>query len=136
MPATLVDLMPTLLSVLGIDARTELDGLDLSPELWGAGVGKPAFWEELAARPLAMYESEQRGVVQWPYKLLYRPGDRVYELFDLEADPLERENLAAQREPLRVELAWSLSQLPRVELDRTTSGRRARELAARQPSED
>ena len=136
MPATLVDLMPTLLSLLGIEARTPLDGLDLSPELWDPQLAPPLHWEELAARPLAMYESEQRAVVQWPYKLLYRPGDRVYELFDLEADPLEREDLAAQREPLRVELAWSLSQLPRVELDRTTSGRRARELAARQPSAD
>jgi arylsulfatase A-like enzyme len=131
MPVSLVDVAPTLLSLLGVEPGTSLDGLDLLPELVPATVPRPQGWSALRARAIPLYESEQRGVISWPYKLLWRPEDRVYELFDLEADPKETRDLSESEDALRAQLAWLLSEQPRVELDRTPSGRRARERNAK-----
>ena len=131
MPASLLDLAPTLTSLLGLPATTGADGLDLLPELTPASLKKPNDWDELRSRAIPLYESEQRGVVSWPYKLLWRPEDRVYELFDLEADPAEANDLSESEDELRAQLAWLLSEQPRVVLDRTPSGRRARDKAAK-----
>ena len=130
-PVSLLDIGPTLAQLCGaqlpgVDGTSLLAQLmpDAPPELRDTG------------RPVVLNESEQRGVVVWPYKLMQRPGDNLTELYDLGADFAETKNLAAA-DPQRVgEMLSVYYAYPSVELDRTRRGRRARERAAEAPGEN
>ena len=80
-------------------------------------------------RPIALNETDQFGVVVWPEKLMVRRAENLIELYDLEEDFAERNDLSKAR-PERVrELLEIYSAMPSVEIDRTRKGRRARERA-------
>ncbi|MCB9562369.1 MAG: sulfatase-like hydrolase/transferase [Kofleriaceae bacterium] len=129
-PVSLVDLAPTITSLLGVpDAIAPHDGVDLLPHLLDA---PPELRHH--DRALVMHESEQWAVVAWPWKLLVRPADNLTELFDLEADPGEHADRAAA-EPDRVrDLRSRYGEFPEVPMDRTRAGRRWREAQARPPT--
>ena len=94
-----VDVLPTLLGLLGIDSPSGLPGRDLRPALVGKQVrAEPLYVESLFGR-LTCRWSSLRGWVSEDWKLVQ--GAET-ELFDLKADPGELRNLAAQ-EPGRVE---------------------------------
>lgn len=125
-PVSVVDVMPTLLALAGVAPPAVLDGTSLLPLFLGDAPGLPP-------RPIAINESEQWGVIQWPYKLMVRPADNLVELYDLSKDFGETRDLAESM-PDRVAALRSVqAQLPRVELDRTRQGRRARDARARAP---
>lgn len=127
---SLVDIAPTLLSLSPSPPPEGLDGATLLPHLIASAP------EDLRreTRPIVLNESDQRGVIVWPHKLMLRSEDNITELYDLAADFEERRNLAAS-EPARVgELTQIFQAAPTVNLDRTTRGRRLRERAARNPA--
>ncbi|MBI1354905.1 MAG: sulfatase-like hydrolase/transferase [Acidobacteria bacterium] len=94
------DLLPTFCAAAGVEPPAEIDGLNLLPHLTdGAPVlGRgPIFWQ------MDLYKSIQRhypkpepyateAVQEGRWKLLSRDGKPV-ELFDIDADPQERDNL-------------------------------------------
>jgi arylsulfatase A-like enzyme len=105
-PNSLIDIAPTMLSLAGAPVPPDLDGLDLTPTLRGA---------ELPPRPIAseLYEEGflvTRAVVYGHQKAIAHYVSGVVELFDLEADPGERENLVDQLAdapaPLRAALGY------------------------------
>ncbi len=111
-PVSLVDLAPTFLEVADASIREDVDGRSLRPLLEG---GSPADWPEAV---FAEYHGDefglysQRMVRTAQYKFVYNGPDRN-ELYDLEADPAELQNLidhpdyAAVREDLAGRLtAW------------------------------
>lgn len=127
---SLLDVAPTLLSLFSTAPPPGLDGATLLPQIVA---GAPAELRD-AIRPIILNESDQRGVIRWPYKAMVRAADNITELYDLERDFGERDNLAAT-EPARVgELLQIYQAAPVVNLDRTTRGRRLRERAARAPA--
>jgi arylsulfatase A-like enzyme len=107
-PAPAVDVMPTLLDILGIPAAAsgDMEGRSLRP-LWEGREtgGRYAFSEALA------YESELKSVRTDRYKYIlevsqadverhgrrYLPAEPAWQLFDLVADPGERRNLLPRR---------------------------------------
>ncbi len=108
-PASLVDIMPTILGLLAVPPVPGLDGIDLSRQLRaGAQPG--------AAERLIFSDSDHRGnsedllasVRRGRFKLIHNRATGRSELFDLQADPAERTNLAAshpaQAEALEREL--------------------------------
>jgi hypothetical protein len=128
-PVSVIDVTPTVLTLVGAPLPHGLDGRSLLPLLL------PGAPEDLLSRsrPLVLNESEQYGVIAWPYKLLVRPGDNLTELYDLNSDFDERENLA-ESAPRRVgELMQYYHAAPHVELDRSSRGRRLRERNAAGP---
>jgi arylsulfatase A-like enzyme len=125
-PVSVIDLMPTLLALGSMEAPAGLDGASLLPLFLGDAPGRPA-------RPIALNESEQWGVIVWPYKLLVRPADNLVELYDLAADFDETRDLAEAMPERVTELRSVQAGLPRVDLDRTRQGRRARDARARPP---
>jgi arylsulfatase A len=102
-----LDVMPTILSVAGIDPPKErsLDGIDLSPVLFEqkALPARPLFWADLSnngSRSEALRDGPWKLVVQHPKA---KPGtfeNDAIELFNLTNDEGEETNLAA-RQPER-----------------------------------
>jgi predicted Zn-dependent protease len=95
----LVDVLPTLLGLLGVELPPALAGRDLRSALAGRRLAaQPLYAESLFGR-LNCRWSSVRGWVSEDWKLVEGAEP---ELFDLAADPGERDNLAA-REPRRLE---------------------------------
>ncbi len=128
-PVSLLDIYPTLADALSLAWPDDAGGLSLVGDLLP---DPPQAWLH-RGRVLVMNESEQWGVLEWPYKLMVRPKDNLVELYDLSADPGEHDNLAA-REPARVRRLKSLYRgFPKVSMDRSRKGRRWRLEQARPP---
>jgi arylsulfatase A-like enzyme len=114
-PVELVDVAPTLLSLVEVTAPPSMRGDDLRPLMLGrANAIGPAFSSVI----------HKRMAVNWPYKLIADLRFNLYELYDLNKDRFERHNLAdANRhvlESLRGEIyAWldTLSQETQKEQD-------------------
>lgn len=128
-PVSLLDVHPTMLELFTAAVgkkQVTVDGRSLLPLLLA---GAPqALTEHI--RPLPLNESDQFGVVLWPYKLLVRRKENLAELYDLRSDFAERHDMSAQ-EPQRVaDLMATYGALSRVDVDRTTRGRQKRDRAA------
>ena len=108
-PAQLADVLPTLTSLLGIEADAfELDGTDLLPYVRGAHEAdpdRPIFLERPyypAGRPAFAQKGHGYAVRTGRWKLFEAPDEDRVELYDLEADPGERRDRSAA-EPEQVE---------------------------------
>ncbi len=99
-PVELVDVTPTLLSLVGAPIPKSMRGDDLRKLLRG----ETADWRA----PVFGAVTHKRMVVKWPYKLVadLRYGTR--ELYDLHKDPREDANLAATRTDVIDELMPSI----------------------------
>jgi arylsulfatase A-like enzyme len=115
-PVNGVDVAPTLLAALGVEARARRDGIDLAPAWRGGELPARTFFAEadhnnkIDGRDVVDIKKMVR---EGNAKLLYDTHTRRAELYDLAHDPLERTDLAA-REPeragnLRAELERYLS---------------------------
>ena len=103
-PVGTVDLLPTILDVLGIEIPANLQGRSLAPQLRGEPISNgrspqessslPIYMETLAAR-LGHNWGELRALFDGRYKFIHGPRP---ELYDLRADPRELTDLI-EREP-------------------------------------
>jgi arylsulfatase A-like enzyme len=99
-----IDIAPTILSLAGVEAPSAMQGVDLSSLLGGrAGLGRSDFFYEhlFVNRPGGKGPNlipQSEGVVSLRYKYLrYIEQEPAFEqLFDLESDPREHRNLAAE----------------------------------------
>ena len=116
-PVSLVDVMPTVIELCGFDRVAGLDGRSLVSVMWlGEGAddtGVAVFAESDKGdfmRPQNRslkpgVEGKLRSVRKGRHKLIYfpRPSGDILELYDLEADPGETQNLRdARPELLRI----------------------------------
>jgi len=128
-PASLVDLAPTLLSLLGVpEAIAPLDGVDLVPALLDA----PAEARS-GDRAIVIHEELQWSVVVWPYQLIVKPADNVVELYRLDRDPAGHGDLADAQPDVVTRLKARFAEAPAVRVDRTPAGRAWREQQAQRP---
>ncbi len=107
-PVSLVDVVPTILALAGAEAPGEVDGSSLRP-LWSGG-SDAAFRERLLFGEASGSMSWNlknpgifpvyRSVRQGRFKLVYESKSDRYQLFDLEADPGEQDDLS-ESEPER-----------------------------------
>jgi Sulfatase/Putative metal-binding motif len=130
-PVSLLDVYPTLLELVGAPPA-EVDGESLLPYLVD---GAPIDLLD-QPRPLPLNETDQFGVVLWPYKLLVRREDNLVEVFDLSRDFAEAHDLGAGDRRLVERLRGAYGTLSPVEIDRSRKGRRARERLAQSGADE
>ncbi|PXA03849.1 N-acetylgalactosamine-6-sulfatase [Coraliomargarita sinensis] len=104
---TVHDLLPTLLKVTGVEAPEEhvIDGASLWP--WFAGIETAQPQRFLMHFPHSHRSSYFTVLIDGHRKLVWHQlneGDERFELFDLEADPYEKKNLAEDRPALLKEM--------------------------------
>jgi len=118
-PASLIDVMPTLLAAAGAPPPASLDGVDLSP-CWRTG--EPPRDRHLFGE--ADHNNEEpditRAVRHGPHKLHFNRLTRDVALFDLAADPGERADVAAQRLEVVAGLRAHLDRFLQVRPEATT----------------
>jgi len=117
-PVSQIDIMPTCLDWLGLEAPPDLDGLSLLP-LWS----RPG--AELPERPLlmegdrdppgptarVMVTGDDLAVRRGRWKLFFDPTSGAVRLFDIAADAGERTDLAAQHPEVVEQLSADLARL-------------------------
>jgi arylsulfatase A-like enzyme len=105
-PVSLLDLAPTLLDVLGAPSQAAFMGRSLRDALEG---------RDLPERPILMecdrFAAHKRAYLRWPFKLILDHATHTAQLYALNADPLERDNLAGREPALLQALTLELGAL-------------------------
>ena len=120
---SLVDVMPTALSLLGVEGPDSVDGIDLTEPVPEQRV---VFAETLCGLVNHGWAS-LFAAYQGPNKYIHGPDP---ELFDLAADPFELQNLAASGEQMVADLQQRLVEAFGSEIDETTPGEAGPQISA------
>lgn len=100
-PVSHLDIVPTILDVLGIEIPKDLDGVSLASSIMGE---EPPMWKPI----FCQYSGNptvgdiRRAVIEGQYKYIYDPRAKA-ELYNLIEDPLEMNNLAGDKEYEEIE---------------------------------
>lgn len=99
-PVSLIDLMPTALDVVGMAVPDALCGESLKPALEGEELSPRIVYAENTPDEVRAIFSV--AMIDGSYKSILSPIDQVRELYDLQSDPAEKNNLA-QTDPALLE---------------------------------
>jgi arylsulfatase A-like enzyme len=106
-PASLTDVAPTLVELVGAAPLTDADGVSLA----GAMRGEPLPQRPLLAQTVRLGRS-QRTIIDGNYKLIYDSRFDTYELFDLVQDPGEQWSLTDALPAVTAALASAMGVQP------------------------
>lgn len=102
----MLDITPTILDILKIKPESHFEGVSLRPLLAGKGDSKPS--ETSLLPPDVAYSgalmagsSERKSVRKYPWKLIYEIATETTRLYNLEDDPGETRDLAAEEPAVR-----------------------------------
>ena len=103
-PGYLPDIMATILDLTGSEYPTTFDGHDIEP-LEGTSL-RPTFDQDGDLRPPMFWEHEGNAAVRIGKWKLVRNYPAPWELYDMEADRTELNDLAAQHPSKVQEMSW------------------------------
>lgn len=95
----LIDVMPTVLDVVGIETGDAMEGVNLIPLIEGQTETRQAatrlFASQTAYTEGMLQGPEKKSVTAYPWKIIYDTASKDEMLFNLENDPGEHDNLIA-----------------------------------------
>jgi choline-sulfatase len=97
-----IDLARTLLELLGVPPAPEMRGKSLVPEILGQQAAEER--EVVLDLPYTDQTPRRRALIRGKFKLIVTETEPAAELFDLEQDPAEQRNLAAERTDVVAEM--------------------------------
>jgi arylsulfatase A-like enzyme len=101
----LVDVLPTILDILGIESSTRLEGVSLMPLMTGLQeprtVTSGLLSQEFAFSEAMLYGTEKACLVTGPWKLVYDIDTEENLLFNLARDPGEQDNLTSENPEIK-----------------------------------
>jgi arylsulfatase A-like enzyme len=113
--AALLDLAPTILDLMGLDAAETFQGISLLPLVFGGrGPADRRIGAVLLAYPA--WPKAQQALFLGQYKVTFRVTENRLEVYDLTADPGEQKNLAATRPDLAARMRRELTTFAEQEL--------------------
>ncbi len=102
-----MDYFPTILEMCGLpgQSKNHIDGMSFVPALKGKNINfeRPFYWHQTAARPTSTGDHNSSVIRVGNYKLHHFLDDNRIELYDLEKDPYEKNNIA-NKLPEKVEM--------------------------------
>ncbi|MBN2244726.1 MAG: sulfatase [Candidatus Aminicenantes bacterium] len=88
-PATLMDIAPTLLKWTDLSIPSAFKGKDLMDLKSSLPTTDVLFFETYSPEAVA----DRFGLQSYPWLLIYTPGGMIYELYDLQKDPKQQNNI-------------------------------------------
>jgi arylsulfatase A-like enzyme len=105
-PVSLVDLLPTLAEMAGAPVPAEARGRSLLPALQGLELEVRSVYAEATYRVAEEWKMIRLG----EFKLIYRPEEQEWELYDLGSDRAEQKDLRGQNDETAADLLEKLEQ--------------------------
>ncbi len=106
-PVSNVDIAPTILDLMRLPIPDEVSGRSLVPIMTGAqeeDMQRPVYAEIVRDRK----RKPQRSWLRWPWKLILNVEKNSRKLFNLESDPHEQKNVAADNPEVKARLTMEL----------------------------
>lgn len=128
-PVGLVDVMPTLLALLGLAGPDVLDGRNLTPAWRGEGLGAEPVYAESEYPQWAFGWAPLYALVTHRWKYIDAPQP---EMFDLSVDPTELQNVYAEHPQIAAEMQSVISAIRTRKTHRTAAPAPVDEEARRQ----
>ena len=102
-----IDLLPTVLEILGMPREASLPGWSLVPAMSGKALEERPIFAEASKPHAAAYEPEGqwanfqkcRAVWKGDWKLIHCPKTKKLELYKMDSDTAEQENLLNEKNP-------------------------------------
>ena len=107
-PVQHIDLVPTILDVLGLPAMSALDGRSLRPLFTGGTIQERGLYAEALYSRYHFGWSELYSLTDAQYSFIRAPRD---ELYDVQRDPDQQHNLASERDSTRLAMRGALERL-------------------------
>jgi tetratricopeptide (TPR) repeat protein len=107
-PVQHIDLVPTVLDVLGLPAQPALQGRSLEPLFTGGAIQEQGLYAEALYSRYHFGWSELYSLTDAQYSFIRAPRD---ELYDIQKDPGQLNNLAPQRDSTRLAMRGALDRL-------------------------
>lgn len=114
-PASLVDVMPTVLTMLDIPAPSSIDGIDLSSLWQKGGTQPPTTFIFAEADHYNIKHDIKRAIRHQQYKLHYDLLTKETQLYDLANDPKEKVNIISEHNPMAESLLKRLKKFMQSE---------------------
>jgi choline-sulfatase len=111
----LLDLAPTILSLMGVPAPEGFQGISLLPQMYGAKAD-PKRRIGAVLMPYPAWPKGQQALFLGNHKAIQRVTENRFEVYDLESDPREKNNLARKDPALARRLKAELARFAEEEL--------------------